>query len=212
MFRDRVDAGLAVAPLLRAYRGSDAVVLGIPRGGVIVAGEVARELALPLDIVVTRKLGSPWHPEYAVGAIGESGVRIVDERALRSSKISEKVLAEVEAAERGELARRSAVFRAGTPRRAVTGTVAIVVDDGVATGSTAVAACRAVRQLGASLIVVAVPVAPAGWIDRLAPEADELYAVRTPHNFFSVGQWYGRFDQTSDAEVIACLAENRRDA
>jgi len=212
MFRDRVDAGLAVAHLLRAYRGSDAVVLGIPRGGVIVAGEVARELALPLDIVVTRKLGSPWHPEYAVGAIGESGVRIVDERALRSSKISEKVLAEVEAAERGELARRSAVFRAGTPRRAVTGTVAIVVDDGVATGSTAVAACRAVRQLGASLIVVAVPVAPAGWIDRLAPEADELYAVRTPHNFFSVGQWYGRFDQTSDAEVIACLAENRRDA
>jgi len=211
MFLDRVDAGTALASLLEAYRGTDAVVLGIPRGGVIVAGAVARELALPLDIVVTRKLGSPWHPEYAVGAIGESGVRIVDERAVRLSKIPEEILAEVEVAERSELARRSALFRAGTPRVPVKGAVALVVDDGVATGSTAVAACRALRQLGARVIVVAVPVAPADWTERLAPEADEFYAVRTPANFFSVGQWYTRFEQTTDAEVISCLAENRRE-
>jgi putative phosphoribosyl transferase len=207
MFQDRVDAGRKLATLLHDLRGPATVVLGIPRGGVIVAREVARALGAPLDVVVVRKLGSARHPEYAVGAIGEDGVRIVDPDALRTMGVREQELAEVEARERVELARRTSRFRSGRPRIDLAGKRTIVVDDGVATGATAIAACRACRQLGSAEVVVAVPVAPPDWIEHMRGEADRFIAVETPAPFFAVGQWYEDFEQTTDDEVVACLAD-----
>jgi len=209
VFENRVDAGQQLAALLESYRSPTTVVLGVPRGGVVVAAEVARALAAPLDVVVTRKLGSPYHPEYAVGAIGEGGVRIVDARAVHASRIDSDALRAVENAERVELERRTRLFRGSAPRRDLTGALAIVVDDGVATGSTAIVSCRAVRQLGAASIVLATPVAPRDWVTRVANEADEYVAAHTPSPFWAVSQWYQRFDQTSDDEVVAALAGAR---
>ncbi len=208
MFKDRVDAGKRLAESVRDLRGPDTVVLGLPRGGVPVAREVARVLEAPLDVIVVRKLGSARHPEYAVGAIGEDGVRIIDPAAVRMMGVSEAELAEVEARERTELARRTEQFRSGGHRLDLTGKRAILVDDGVATGSTAIAACRVARQLGAREVVVAVPVAPPDWKARFEGEADRLIALETPERFFAVGQWYEKFEQTTDAEVVACLRDH----
>jgi putative phosphoribosyl transferase len=205
IFASRIDAGQRLGAALAPFAGPTTIVLGIPRGGVVVASEVARALHSPLDILVTRKLGSPWQPEYAVGAIGEGSVRIVDDAAVRAANIDPAALREVEDRERAELARRTARYRGAGVRAELARKRVIVVDDGVATGATATAACRAARQLGADEIILAVPVAPAGWTDVLAGEADAFVAVATPERFFSVGQWYTRFDQTSDAEVITCL-------
>lgn len=207
MFRDRVDAGRRLAAVVQDLRGPETVVLGIPRGGIVVAREVARALDAPLDVVVVRKLGSARHPEYAVGAIGEDGVRIVDPDAMRTMGIHTEELAEVEARERAELARRTSRFRSGRPRIDLTGKRAIVVDDGVATGATAIAACRASRQLGAAEIVLAVPVAPPDWMEHMQGEADRFIAVETPSPFFAVGQWYESFEQTTDDEVVECLTD-----
>ncbi len=205
IFEDRIDAGRRLAQAVLGYRGDTTIVLGLPRGGVPVARQVADALGAPLDVVGIRKLGSPRHPEFAVGAIGEDGVRVVDPDALSSMRVSEAELAQVELRERAELARQMARFRAERPRFDLTGKRAIVVDDGVATGATAAAACRAVRQLGADEIVLAVPVAPPDWVETLAGAADAFVAVATPHPFWAVGEWYVRFGQTTDDEVIACL-------
>jgi predicted phosphoribosyltransferase len=205
VFRDRVDAGRRLAELLEGFGGEDVIVLGLPRGGVPVAAEVAAALGAPLDVIVIRKLGSPRNPEFAVGAIGEGGVRIIDERALRTVGLDEATLAEVEAAERAELDRRCTLYRWGRDRLDLAGRRAIIVDDGVATGSTAAAACRVARALGAVEIVLAVPVAPSDWVDRLGGEADRLVAVATPEPFFAVGQFYAHFSQTTDAEVADSL-------
>lgn len=205
LFTNRVEAGRRLAERLSDYRERDPVVLGLPRGGVPVAGVVAETLDAPLDAIVIRKLGAPLHPEYAIGAIGEEGVRIVDPRAMSLMNVSERDLAAVERTEREELTRRAERFRQGRPRLDLTGKFAIVVDDGIATGSTAQAACQAARKLGAAEIVLAVPVAPPDWIERLGPYADELIAVATPEPFYAVGQWYGDFAQTSDEEVIEWL-------
>lgn len=205
MFRDRVDAGRRLAAVVHDLRGPETVILGIPRGGVIVAREVALALGAPLDVIVVRKLGSARHPEYAVGAIGEDGVRIIDPDALRAMGVTERELAEVEVRERAELARRTSRFRSGGRRLDLVGNHAIVVDDGIATGSTAIAACRAARQLGAEEITLAVPVAPTDWVERMHGEADRFVAVETPEPFFAVGTWYENFEQTTDDEVAACL-------
>lgn len=207
IFEDRSDAGRRLAHAVHGFRGETTIVLGLPRGGVPIARIVADALGAPLDIIGIRKLGSPRHPEFAVGAIGEDGVRVVDQDSLRSMRVSEAELAQVEQQERAELDRQMARFRVGRPRLDLTGRRAIIVDDGVATGATAMAACRAARQLGADEIVLAVPVAPPDWTDTLAGEADAFVAVATPHPFWAVGRWYRRFDQTTDDEVVACLVE-----
>ena len=216
MFRDRVDAGRQLAVLVAALGPLEhPIVLGLPRGGVPVAREVARALGAPLDVLVVRKLGAPGNPEYAVGAIGAEGVRVVDERALQAMGVSEASLARIEHAELDELGRRERRYRPGRPPLALAGMTAVIVDDGVATGATASVACRGARVLGARRVVLAVPVAPAGWREavRRAGEsageaiADDVVVVQEPRDFWAVGQWYRDFSQTSDEEVLAALRE-----
>ena len=204
-FVDRVDAGRRLADRLLHLRGRDVVVLGLPRGGVPVAFEVAEALDAPLDVIVVRKLGVPFQPELGMGAIGEDGVRIINHELVRLARVTDAELAEVERRERAELERRARRFRGDRPRVALAGKTALVVDDGIATGSTARAACQVARAEGASRVVLAVPVAPPGWTERLADAADELVSLETPEPFFAIGQWYAEFSQTADEEVIDCL-------
>lgn len=208
LFADRAAAGRILAGALASERGEGAVVFGIPRGGMVVAAEVARALGLPLEAVVVRKLGAPSHTEFAVGAIADD-VRIVDDGLMRAGRVTAGQLADVEERERAELRRRQALFRRGAAGTRAHGT-AIVVDDGVATGSTAMAACASLRAGGAARIVLAVPVAPAEW--KPPPNAVDAYVC--PHrerDFWAVGQYYDDFTQTDDAEVAELLSHDLRE-
>ncbi|MEV4556903.1 phosphoribosyltransferase family protein [Kitasatospora sp. NPDC049285] len=205
-FSDRVDAGQRLAALLGGLRGEQPVVVALPRGGVPVGAQVARELGAPLDVCVIRKLGVPAQPELAMGAIGEDGARVVNEPVVAAAGVTPEQFAAVEARERAELARRSAAYRRGREPYPVVGRTVLVVDDGVATGSTALAACRIVRARGAARVVLAVPVAPRDWAEHLGGEVDELVAVQTPSRFWAIGEFYDDFGQTSDEEVLAALA------
>ncbi|MFD9371541.1 phosphoribosyltransferase family protein [Streptomyces sp. NPDC060020] len=206
LFLHRTDAGERLAEALRHLRGEDPVVLGLPRGGVPVAFRVARALGAPLDVIVVRKLGVPYHRELGFGAIGEGGVRVVNEDIVRSSRVRPQDLAAVEHAEEAELARQARRFRGERPRVALAGRTVIVVDDGIATGSTAAAACEVVRAQGAARVVLAVPVAPPDAVARLRTAADEVVCLSAPHAFRAVGEWYEDFSQTPDEEVVALLA------
>lgn len=208
-FTDRTDAGRRLAARLGHLSGSDAVVVALPRGGVPVAAEVAAALGAPLDICVIRKLGVPYQPELGMGAIGEGGVRVLNDEVMRLGGIAPDQLADVERRERAELERRARRYRGDRPPADLRGRTVIVVDDGIATGSTARAACRIVRARGAARVVLAVPVAPRDWTDRLADVADELVCVATPSPFFAIGEFYGDFSQTGDDEVLSLLAEAR---
>ncbi len=205
-FVDRADAGRRLAARLAHLRGDQVVVLGLPRGGVPVADEVARALGAPLDVIVVRKLGVPFQPELGMGAIGEDGVRIINAEVMRLAGVSASQLDEVEAHERAELEDRVRRFRGDRPPVALKGRTVVLVDDGVATGSTARAACQVARARGAARVVLAVPVAPPDWKDRFGTDADEYVCLETPEPFYAVGQFYDDFTQTSDEEVIACLA------
>ena len=211
-FRDRHHAGRELAGALAHLRGERPLVVGLPRGGVVVAYEVALALDAPLDVVVVRKLGSPFQPEYAVGAIGEDGVVLVDDRAVDALELRGAPLDAIVARERVELDRRARLFRGhGTPTP-VEGRTVVLVDDGIATGSTARAATQVLRHRGATRIVLAIPVGPPDVRDRFAGDADEVVCLETPYNFFAVGQAYEHFDQTSDEEVEALLkAAEQRD-
>ncbi|WP_331717310.1 phosphoribosyltransferase [Yinghuangia sp. ASG 101] len=208
-FLDRADAGRHLADRLDHLRDADPIVLGLPRGGVPVAARVASALGAPLDVLVVRKVGVPFQPELAMGAIGEGGARVRNEALIRDFGIADDEVAGVEAAERDELERRTARYRHGEPPYDLVGRTAIVVDDGIATGATALTGCRVVRARGARRVVLAVPVAPAGWGSQLADAADEFVALTMPMDFLAVGQYYRDFSATSDAEVVACLEENR---
>ena len=181
------------------------MVVGLPRGGVPVAFEVARALDAPLDVIVVRKLGVPFQPELAMGAIGEGGARVVDERVLRVAGVTADEFAEVEARERSELERRVARFRGRRAPVALGGRAVVVVDDGIATGSTARAACQVARARGAARVVLGVPVAPIQSLAMLRRNADEVVSVETPSSFFAIGQFYDDFAQTSDEEVVTLL-------
>ena len=208
-FTNRVDAGRRLAARLEYLRGEDLVVLGLPRGGVPVALEVAGALQAPLDVIVVRKLGVPFQPELGMGAIGEGGVRVLNAEVVRLAGVSSEDLAAVEQRERAELERQARRFRGDRLPVPITGKTVVVVDDGIATGSTARAACQVARAHGAVRVILAVPVAPPDWIDRLASDADEFACVDTPEPFFGVGQFYADFSQTTDDEVIACLERGR---
>ena len=205
VFDNRTDAGRRLADVMGRFAGDSAVVLGLPRGGVPVARQVADVIGAPLDVLAVRKLGSPRHPEFAVGAIGEGGERLVDDEAMRLTRLDAVELEVVEKGARRELARRLALYRGGRPALDLTGKRAVIVDDGAATGASAIVACRIARRLGASEVVLAVPVAPLGWERNLAAEADHLVALATPRDFWAVGRWYAEFEQTTDDEVIAAL-------
>ena len=206
MFVNRQDAGRQLASHLTEYtRRDDAVVVGLPRGGVPVGREVATLLELPFDVIIVRKLGVPYHPEIAMGAIGETDVRYVDEDLVARAGVTPRQLAAVEQRERRELDDRVHRFRHDREPVPFEGRVVIVVDDGVATGASARAACQVARSAGASHVVLATPVAPADWIERLQGVADDFVAVATPASFSAVGYSYQNFDQVTDNEVISCL-------
>ncbi|NND74188.1 MAG: phosphoribosyltransferase [Ilumatobacter sp.] len=207
VFSDRRDAGRRLAARLQHLRGTPGlVVLGLPRGGVPVAAEVAASLHAPLDVIVVRKLGVPRQPELAMGAIGED-VRVVNDRVVELAGVTETELAAVERLERTELERRTKRFRGDREPIELSGAVTVLVDDGIATGSTARAACDVARAAGAARVVLAVPVAPRQWQRQLVGVADECVAVETPADFRAVGEWYRDFAQTNDDEVVRILAQ-----
>lgn len=207
MFRDRRDAGQQLAARLTDYaERDDVVVLGIPRGGVSVAFEVARALHAPLDILLVRKLGAPAQKELAVGAVASGGIRILDRELIADLGITEDRLAEIIAGEEAELRRREQLYRGVRRGISVEGKILILVDDGIATGSSMRAAVDALRSLQPAKIVVATPVAPSRAIEQLNRVADECVCVLKPEWFFAIGEFYERFPQLEDSEVRALLS------
>ena len=216
IFANRTSAGKELALHLRRYANrEDVIVLGAPRGGIPVAFEVATELGAPLDVFVLRKLGVPDREEFAFGAIASGGVRIIDRNTVESLGITGLDIERVTRAEKQELERRERAYRGGRPPLDVRGLTVILIDDGIATGSSMRAAIRALRQLKPGRIVLAVPVAPASTCGQLRFEADELVCIETPEPFYGVGQFYGDFSQVSDREVKELLenaSRQRRDS
>ena len=210
VFRNREEAGQLLARALTDYAGrDDVVVFGLPRGGVQVRAEVARALGAPLDVLVVRKLGAPGQEELAIGAIGEGGVRVLNERLVRDLGLRREAIDRIAAREERELERRVAAYRGGHEALEVEGKTVIVVDDGVATGATMRAGLQTLRALGAARIIAAAPVGAADSVALLEDDADEVVVLETPAWFSAVGQWYEDFSQTSDEEVRDLLGRNR---
>jgi putative phosphoribosyl transferase len=212
-FKNREDAGRRLARELRRYSGrSDVIVLALPRGGVPVAFEVAEALHAPLDVFVVRKLGLPWHEELAIGALASGGVRVLDADLIRVARVSDADIERVTAAEQAELERREKCYRGTRPFPDLSGRTVILVDDGLATGSTMRAAVEALRKQGPAAVVVAVPVAPAETCNAFRAIADEIICAETPEPFQAVGLWYEDFSQTSDDDVHQLLEHAAHDA
>ena len=208
-FADRHEAGVELASRLAEYKGrEDLVILGLPRGGVPVAFEVARVLEAPLDVFVVRKLGMPGDPEFAIGAIASGGVRILREDVIRAQQIPRAVIEAIAQQEMAELARRELDYRQGRPLTPLRGRTVILVDDGLATGSSMRAAVEAVRLYDPVRVVVAVPVGAPTACEELAALTDDTICARMPESFSAVGRWYRDFSQTTDAEVRSLLAEH----
>lgn len=211
-YRDRHEAGRILAEHVREkMEAAEGVVLALPRGGVPVALEVARAIGAPLDVFIVRKLGVPSQPELAMGAIASGGVKVLNESVLADLDISEKEIAAVADREAAELTRRERSYRDNRPPVELRGRVVILVDDGLATGSTMRAAIAAVRQRGAGRVVVAVPVGAKDTCEELGREVDELICPLQPEMLFAIGQWYEDFSQTTDNEVRECLATAARE-
>ncbi|MFZ5899131.1 MAG: phosphoribosyltransferase [Bacillota bacterium] len=211
LFQDRVEAGRLLAAELREIGPiRDGIVVAVPRGGVVVGAEVAKALDTPMDIIVPRKIGAPFNPEAAVGAVTEDGTAIFDERALKLLGLTRESLEETVKAQLAEIARRTMLYRSGRDPLPLKGKTVILVDDGVATGYTTLAALRSVKKARPAKVILAVPVAPPDTAEMLSGEVDEMVCLFTPEPFYAVGQFYRRFDQTTDEEVIALLSRHRR--
>jgi putative phosphoribosyl transferase len=207
MFTNRIEAGQKLAEKLKAYAGrTDVLVLGVPRGGVPVAFEVAAALKAPLDILVLRKLGVPWQEELAFGAIAQGGVRFLDRQIMEMLNLTTAEVEQVTAREQVELERREKAYRGDRPPLDVRGRTVILVDDGIATGSSVRAAITALRQMGPASIVLAVPVAPPITCERLRAQVDDLVCVDMPQSFYAIGQFYLDFSPVGDREVAELLA------
>jgi putative phosphoribosyl transferase len=207
-FLDRVEAGELLGEVLAGLVRPPAVVLGIPRGGVVVAARVAARLGAPLDVVVPRKVGAPGNPELAVGAVAD-GVQAIDEPAIRRLGLDMAAVRAEVARQTVEVARRTAAYRRGLPPLELSGRTAVLVDDGVATGWTCAAAASYTRRAGAARVLAAVPVGPPGLAERLAPVVDQVIVLVTPDPYLNVGQVYERFGQVDDAEVLRCLEQGQ---
>ncbi len=206
-FRDRIDAGRRLGALLNAYENApDTIVLGLPRGGVPVAAAVASSLGLPLDVLIVRKLGVPGYPEVAFGAIASGGIEVLNANVIASAHIDELDIERVRLEQSRELGRRERAYRGTRPPLDVAGRTVILVDDGTATGATMRAAVEALRIAAPKKIIIAVGVAPRDVTRKLAKIADEVVAVLVPRTFMAVGAWFDDFTQTTDAEVVALLA------
>ena len=211
IFSNRVEAGRQLARHLRSYADrDDVIVLGAPRGGIPVAFEVATALRVPLDVFVLRKLGVPGHEELAFGAIASGGIRILDRNTVAALGLTGLDIERVTREEQQELDRRERAYRGARPPLDLNGLTIILVDDGIATGSSMRAAIRALRQMKPAVLVVATPVAPRATCERLRPEVDELVCLETPEPFYGVGQFYDDFSQVSDEEVKRLLEKASR--
>jgi len=205
-FQDRIEGGQLLARQLACYANRpDVIVLGLPRGGVMVAAEVARLLGAPLDLFLVRKLGAPINEELAIGAIASGGVRVLNGQIIERLGLTDDIIGAISAREQHELERRERAYRGHRPPLEVEGKIVILVDDGIATGATMHAAVDALRQQGPARIVVAAPTAAASTVEEFAGEADEVVVVSAPTEFYGVGQWYEDFRQTTDEEVCELL-------
>lgn len=205
-FRDRHEAGQLLAKELVTLRGrEDVIVLGVPRGGVVVAYEVARALGVPLDIYITRKIGAPQNPELAIGAVASDGTLVLDHDLIERIGVPDTYVREETTRQRQEIKRRMAAYRGSRPAMDMQGKTVVLVDDGVATGATTLASLRAIRTSQPAKLILAVPVGPEDTIQVLSGEADQVICLYTPDLFWAVGAFYDVFDQTSDAEVIQLL-------
>lgn len=205
-YTDRREAGVVLAERLGEFAGRDVVVLGLPRGGIPVAYEVARALHAPLDVFIVRKLGLPGHPELAMGAIASGGVRVLNDDVVRQLRVPNAAIEAVARAEQREVERRERAYRSARPPYPIDGRVVVLVDDGLATGSTMRAAVLAVRRLIPAEVIVAVPVGARETCRALAEVADDVVCALMPEPFTAVGPWYDNFDQTTDEEVRGLLA------
>jgi predicted phosphoribosyltransferase len=205
LFLDRVEAGRRLATALKGVVTKDAIVLAIPRGGVIVGHMVAHALGIPLDVIIPRKIGAPSNPELALGAIMEDGTMILDERLIRQLEVSKHYIEEESERQKLEIGRRMRLYRGDAPYPVLRHREVIIVDDGIATGATIKAALSSVRKRGAGKIIIAVPLGPKTTIDELKDEADDVICLFTPEPFYAIGQFYTKFDQTSDEEVCRLL-------
>jgi putative phosphoribosyl transferase len=203
-FRDRHEAGQLLAKELAVLHGrKDVIVLGVPRGGVVVAYEVAKALGAPLDVYITRKIGAPYNPELAIGAVASDGTLVLDHDLIERIGVPDGYVQQETARQRQEIKRRLAAYRGSRPEADLNGKTVVLVDDGVATGATTLASLRAIK----AQLILAVPVGPEDTIQVLAGEADQVVCLYTPDLFWAVGAFYSVFDQTSDAEVIQLLQE-----
>lgn len=205
-FRDRQEAGQLLAQALTFVKGEkDVIVLGIPRGGVVVAAEVAWAIGAPLDVYITRKIGAPCNPELAIGAIASSGDVVLDKALMTSLGVSPEYVQDETERQRREIERRLRKYRGNRPAQKLEGKTILLVDDGIATGATTLAAIRALKKQKPAELILAVPVGPPDTVARLREEVDKLVCLDTPHLFWAVGAFYVVFDQTSDEEVVRLL-------
>ena len=209
-FRDRREAGQLLAQALAFLKGKeDVIVLGIPRGGVVVAAEVAVAIGAPLDVYITRKIGAPYNPELAIGAIASSGDVVLDEGLIGSLGVSPEFVQDETERQRREIERRLKKYRGNRPAQKLEGKTVLLIDDGIATGATTLAAIRALRKQKPAELILAVPVGPPDAVARLSEEVDKLVCLDTPPLFWAVGAFYAIFDQTSDEEVMRLLRESQ---
>jgi putative phosphoribosyl transferase len=204
-YADRLDAGRRLVDLLEEYRDTDTIVLGLARGGIVVGFAVAEVLHLPLQAIVVRKIGAPFQPELAVGAVSETGASWIDGDIVRRLHASDEYLQKEVSGKRAEASERKRIYAVGPGLEAIRGKQVILVDDGIATGATALVAVQSARELGASKVILATPVASRQSIEFLQPRVDELAVVATPRDFFAIGQFYRHFEQVSDEEVVRYL-------